>query len=87
MANSKGVANHKRIVGIVVFSMLIWLSALAIHCVVYVRSALATDLYGYEKDVEFIVFGFVFRWGIYYFLALMLTLLFAVALRLLFKKI
>ena len=47
----------------------------------------ATDhLYGYEKDVGFIAFGFVFVWGIYYFVAIVLTVLALELLRFLLRK-
>ena len=68
-------------------SSLLWILIGVVHCVIHVRRVSATDhLYGYEKDVGFIAFGFVFVWGIYYFVAIVLTVLALELLRFLLRK-
>jgi hypothetical protein len=80
------MSNAKRAILIFGLSALFWTTAFVIHCVIHVRSVLATELYGYEKDVGFITLGFVFSWGIYYLFALLLTLLAAASLQFFLEK-
>jgi len=71
--------------GLFSFSIVFWVFIFVLHCAIHVRSVLSVPQYGYEKDLSFIIFGFVFSWGAYYIAATLLTLL-AVALLQLFLK-